>query len=376
MITLLVFVGIALGLDGPNAFATQCSRHSPETYYERSDIIFVGTVIDIENEPRFLERGQYVLLNVSKSWKGVDTKTITVNAEGGRFREGNEFLVYADKNFLAMEVTFCGGTIRTESDGLADRELGYLENNHSTIELKADHTMSMNPFPLLGLIGALMGIAIAAAGILKSGITIGMLRKAVPVFAGLIVGVFFIWLFSNVTFPQNMVCYARPLDHIEKLSQIPVMVPTVFPEGYSFQGGEFAMRSRSFSLQYFTKPVCNVIIVNSNSDNHQGDSPLTVFDGVILVSGYPFENRKIGKNLTAGEYVDNLYEEWKGYGSDVDRYSFADGRKAIKVTEQVVESYITHVYVADDVTSTWYEISSNRSAEETVAIAESLRERR
>jgi hypothetical protein len=362
----LLLQGIAFEYGLQDASATQCVRFSPEMYYERSDVIFVGTVIHMDSEPRFLEHGQYVSLNVSKAWKGIDTKTVTVNAESGRFREGNEYLVYAERNFLAIEVTFCGGTIQTDTDLYVGRELSFLEKNYSPLNLKEGHTMSMNPFPLLTLVGGIAGIGIAAVGIAKSGITVQMLKKAVPVFVGLIVGIMFLWLVSSMTFPVESECYwGKSLEQVEKLSIIPVMVPTVLPEGYSYQGGHVQMGRGTIDLQYFTQPVC-------------GPNYLIDFtQGVISLSASPLSSQRIPHNTSAAGYLDErLMQLSRDSNYVAERYTFADGREALAVTERIGNMYdFTHVDVIDETTGTWYSIDSTRSSDEAVSIAESLRER-
>jgi hypothetical protein len=358
----MIAVVLPLSIIIQSASATQCARQSPEIYYERSDVIFVGSVVEIERSGRFLEEGHYVSLNVSKSWKGLDTKQVTLNSAGGRFRDiGSEHLVYADKNLLAIEVSFCGGTISTDSESFVYRDLAFLDGQPS-IELKNGHTISMNPFPLLGMISLIAASGAAIFGVIEARISVGSLVRAFPAIAGLFIGIFLIWSLSNITFPSLIVCHARPLEHIEKLSQIPVMVPTILPDGYSFQGGEIAMGKSSFSLNYHTEPVCG-------RTHH-----LTVTDGVILVSGSPIQFYRIPENMTSAEYLDSLFSQYQQDPSEIEeRYSFEDGREALAITAVIHPSKTTHVLIGDDKNRTWYEISTNRSAKEAVTIAESLK---
>ncbi|MGH9879480.1 MAG: hypothetical protein ACREBU_08775 [Nitrososphaera sp.] len=138
-----------------------------------SDVIFVGKVISTERAPP-LDVGMLVTFDVLKSWKGVDTKIVTIHTGDGSSCSGypfwvdepkRQYLVYATKNFSEVRVTFCGGTIQYDPPldaNRVDRDLSYLDNNFIPIELKTGHTISLNLYPLLQILGGFLAIAVAA----------------------------------------------------------------------------------------------------------------------------------------------------------------------------------------------------------------------
>src|SRR5437867_2398758 len=98
-----------------NASACQCIGLSPEMKYEKSDVIFLGKIA------RYT--GGFVTFDVIKSWKGVDTRQITIRNGGvsacdsypfSQSEPDRQYIVYAKKNLLEIHVTPCGGTITTE----------------------------------------------------------------------------------------------------------------------------------------------------------------------------------------------------------------------------------------------------------------------
>lgn len=184
VIPLLALVLIAsYGLQ--NACACQCARQSPERYAQSSDVIFLGRVIS-KVEARAPEVGSYVTFDVLKSWKGVDTKTVTIHTGDGSscgsfpFRlddpERLEFLVYGTQNFGEIFVTLCGGTISRNLQGVdfnsnpymnVDLSIEYLDNTLSPASLRQGHTWTGSVIFPLQILGCLFVAAGAAFAIIR-----------------------------------------------------------------------------------------------------------------------------------------------------------------------------------------------------------------
>jgi hypothetical protein len=160
------------GYGHQSAFACQCSRLAPDKYYEMSDVIFLGRVASVDgNQP--LDQATHVTFNVSKSWKGVDTKVVTIRTGDGtscgfyRFGQDHEYLVYGTKTLSTIDVNQCGGTASIDSDAdFVNRDLQFL-SGYTPLELKAGHTMSINPIPILTVVGSLVAISLTTFVILK-----------------------------------------------------------------------------------------------------------------------------------------------------------------------------------------------------------------
>jgi len=150
-----------------NAFACQYTRFAPERYYEMSDVISIRRVSNTDRNPP-LDEATPVSFNVPKSWKGVDTKIITIRTGDGtscgyyRFEQGQESLVYGAKNLSAIDITLCGGTATTDSSPFVNLDFQFLENSYVPIELRAGYTMRINLFPIITIVGSLVAISIAA----------------------------------------------------------------------------------------------------------------------------------------------------------------------------------------------------------------------
>ncbi len=181
---LVIALVISLSLIGNNGcqyvFACQCVRLPPEKNAERSDVIFLGKVINVAREMP-LEKGSHVTFAVSKAWKGVDTTTVTIHTGDGSSCGSypfsaqdfyQEHLVYGTRDFSEIRVSLCGGTIPTfpnEPSLNVSRDLGYLDKNFEPIELKVGHIRSADIFPSLQILGGLVTVAIAAFLVIRRG---------------------------------------------------------------------------------------------------------------------------------------------------------------------------------------------------------------
>jgi hypothetical protein len=138
---------------------------APERFYELSDVIFIGRVTSIDRN-RPLDQAVHVTFDVYKSWKGVDTEVVTIRTGNGnscgyfRFEQGHEYLVYGDKDISSINVGLCGGTADIEyTPFVVNRDLKFLENSHTQLELKAGYTTSVNLYPIMTIVGSLVGIS-------------------------------------------------------------------------------------------------------------------------------------------------------------------------------------------------------------------------
>jgi hypothetical protein len=119
----------------------------------------------------------HVTFDVLRSWKGVDTKKVTIHTGDGSscgsygFRVDDperQYLVYGTKDLSEIRVTLCGGTV--ENGPYLNNVIGdlkYLEANFMPIELKAGHTMSVDIFPLLQILGSFLAVAAVAFVIIR-----------------------------------------------------------------------------------------------------------------------------------------------------------------------------------------------------------------
>lgn len=135
-----------------NAYACQCSPAGPERSFEDSDVVFSGKVSKVDEVYSFLEKEQYVSFANITSWKGVDTKSVTIRAEQwcglNRFNEGIEYLVYADKGPVSIDARPCSGTVPLENAQYHSQFLA----GKSTIPLKEGNTDSFSlPFTFFGI---------------------------------------------------------------------------------------------------------------------------------------------------------------------------------------------------------------------------------
>lgn len=143
------------------AFACSCSTRIPEKYYQ-SEVIFVGQIL----ERGAADNEMYVTFNVSRSWKGVDTRTVTVRIDSPGcsppFMAGLEYIVYAYSNDFGSRVKACSGTVSTENVEYVSRDFGYLDAAYAQIELKPGHASYASPtFLAIQILSVSAGISVA-----------------------------------------------------------------------------------------------------------------------------------------------------------------------------------------------------------------------
>ena len=123
--TLLAFIILTLSISMsiPRAYACSCVSPLPAVLsYFNYDAVFSGRVVDIvppESRGNIVSSGDPVSVNfeVYKSYKGVDSKNVTVTTAlsgvscGYEFEKDKEYLVYAHKNNNGnLSVSLCSNT--------------------------------------------------------------------------------------------------------------------------------------------------------------------------------------------------------------------------------------------------------------------------
>ena len=149
------------------AFACSCSPRIPEKYYQ-SEVIFVGEIL----ERGAADNEMYVTFNVSQSWKGVETGTVTVHIDSPGcsppFIAGLEYIVYGYNNDFGARIKACSGTVSTENIEYASRDFGYLNAAYAQIELKPGHTSYTSPIlQAIQILSVSVGISAAMFFILS-----------------------------------------------------------------------------------------------------------------------------------------------------------------------------------------------------------------
>ncbi len=152
LVTMILLVTNSSHFTNQNAYACQCSSQDPGQLFEESDVIFSGKVNRVDEVYSFLENEQYVSFANVTSWKGVDTKSVTIRGEQwcglNRFSGGVEYLVYADKGLVSIDAKACSGTVPLENAKFHTQFLA----GKPTIPLGEGNTESISlPFTIFGI---------------------------------------------------------------------------------------------------------------------------------------------------------------------------------------------------------------------------------
>ena len=144
IITLALFVLTSLIFANPEPVsACSCvAPSSPSGELGKSEAVFVGTVTNIEAKNKVSDKLglgssadlMLVTISVSKAWKGIDQKNITVTTAkssascGFSFEKGKEYIVYANSREEGLHVSLCSRTSLVENAQKDLQELGKAEN--------------------------------------------------------------------------------------------------------------------------------------------------------------------------------------------------------------------------------------------------------
>ena len=135
MATLVMAVLAAVLLQAPSAYACSCAEPVPvEEEMEKSAAVFSGKVVKIVDNRILTSMSSdasigYVF-EVEKAWKGVERKEVVVYTErysascGYEFAYGEEYIVYATKEYGKLRTTLCSRTASLPSAGQDLAQLG------------------------------------------------------------------------------------------------------------------------------------------------------------------------------------------------------------------------------------------------------------
>ena len=157
-------------ISSSDAFACSCLKPgSPREGLQRSDAVFLGTVLDVNRDT--LGGGYKVKFEVERSWKGASEQVVTVKTglgggdcgyidqvTGGNFVKGKKYVVYAvygDDDTLSTGL--CSRTVRLE---FAEQDLQELGEGTTIFLRNIDNVKPDNLLwvvPVIGFI-LLMGI--------------------------------------------------------------------------------------------------------------------------------------------------------------------------------------------------------------------------
>jgi hypothetical protein len=106
-----------------SAHACSCAISTPQERYERSEAVFIGRVVDIDDSREFVSelgspQHRRVDMHVTERWKGIRSNFVTVaTGMGGGdcgydFESNKEYLIYAGTDFYGngeFSTGICGG---------------------------------------------------------------------------------------------------------------------------------------------------------------------------------------------------------------------------------------------------------------------------
>lgn len=108
----------------------KCGFETPVQTLKRATMTFTGRALEVTDTGQT----QTVRLAVTKSWKGVRSKSVTlingIDPEGPFFRQGGTYLVFAWLREGAIETGRCSGTVDIASARRSIRELNRWQARH------------------------------------------------------------------------------------------------------------------------------------------------------------------------------------------------------------------------------------------------------
>src|SRR5690606_6740464 len=112
------------------------------------------------------EWSPHITFDVSKSWKGIDTRLVTIHIDDiaceTSFRPGDEYLVHAYRDSFELRMPTCSGTTWTENqEGIAN-EIAYLDARYEAVRIVDGHTASVNTLTIIQLLSISCGIGAVA----------------------------------------------------------------------------------------------------------------------------------------------------------------------------------------------------------------------
>lgn len=130
LFSILPLLAVLMLVTEPAPADASCAEMpTPETALKRSDAVFSGVVLSVENTNKSKigssDDPLNVTFRVAEAWKGVDQDRVTVRTTAGnaRFVTGDSYIVYAEKTLLGLSVGPC---TRTASLEHAAEDLAFL----------------------------------------------------------------------------------------------------------------------------------------------------------------------------------------------------------------------------------------------------------
>lgn len=128
----LAVLGVVFLLSPQCAYACSCAPTSIQGVLSRSEAVFSGEVVEVEEGPTLPGYGSSyrVTLRASEVWKGPQRETLEVSTPrdgatcGYHFKEGQEYLVFAYTEKQGLVVDSCNGTRRLAEAEAALKVLG------------------------------------------------------------------------------------------------------------------------------------------------------------------------------------------------------------------------------------------------------------
>src|ERR687897_2575300 len=151
------------------AYACSCAPFSRQRAISSSDAVFSGEVVDLQKGTsaiRWFGPSDTATLRVSEVWKGTDQRTLEVrtpsqgSACGYAFKEGQEYLVYADGK-QELKVHACGETKQLSK---ADEDLALLGNGEKPTDGDDDLTDTSGGVSVRAMVG-IAGLAMVASSL-------------------------------------------------------------------------------------------------------------------------------------------------------------------------------------------------------------------
>ncbi|PFL71174.1 cobalamin biosynthesis protein CbiN [Bacillus cereus] len=124
------------------SYACECMKASPEERLQKTDVVFEGKVLEVQEKDGKME----ILFEVKKIWKGTSSSQIIIYTSFSSctfpFGEGGEYLVFAfNRGEGKLETSMCNGTKRldeAEMDKVALSQIAKESVPTKKVDLKDD----------------------------------------------------------------------------------------------------------------------------------------------------------------------------------------------------------------------------------------------
>ncbi|WP_439875717.1 cobalamin biosynthesis protein CbiN [Bacillus mycoides] len=116
LLSLVLICSFTFFILSEKSYACDCSNVSPEDAFQKTDVVFEGKVLEVQEKDG---GGIKTLFEVKKIWKGTSSSQIiiytSVSSCGFPFAEGGEYLVFSSyRGEGKLETSICSGTKRLD----------------------------------------------------------------------------------------------------------------------------------------------------------------------------------------------------------------------------------------------------------------------